>query len=477
MANKGKRSTDRQLTTADELLRNLMAEARDGRELEVAAQLERLASRAAGARLEILARASAAAPGDLKIIPIAEQIHASNRCTIKTAKADVRLATLLAGNFQLTRDALIAGQISEAHAKAILVGMKNYPLGLSSKQLEACQQELISLAQQFDPDELRQLALRMVEAIDPDLADALMADRVEREARLAFERRFVIITPDHHGSMLIKGQLPVADGELLLAQLDALMPSSASYEEAPPKPTRRADALVRLTQVAANSGELPARGADRPQVIVTLSLEDLKAGLAGATLLGSGEHLTAREARRLACDANLIPAVLGADGQPLDVGRAQRLYTGALRTALVLRDQGCAFPGCDAPASACEGHHTVPWVLGGETSLANGVLLCPFHHRMVEPDPCRRPEHNWEITLDETGNPWFAPPRQVDLKRRPRQHHRYRLRGRTLPTLDPPEPGDAAAPPDPSRLGWRLAPQGPELVDQIDLLQPGPNWV
>ena len=471
MSNNGTHSGNRQLTTADVLLRDLMAGARDGRELEVAAQLEQLASRIIGARLEILSRAVAVQAEDRKVITVAEQIHASNRCTIKTAKADVRLATLLAGNFQVTRDALIAGLISEAHAKAILNGMGT-SIGLSQPQLDTCQQELVRYAQQFDPDELRRLALGMINAIDPDLADSLMADRIEREARLAFERRYLTITPDHHGSMLIKGQLPVADGELLLAQLDALMPSSASYEEAPPKPTRRADALVRLTQIAANTGELPARGADRPQVIVTLSLEDLRAGLAGATLLGSGEQLTATEARRLACDANLIPAVLGSNGQPLDVGRAQRLYTGALRTALVLRDQGCAFPGCDAPASACEGHHTIPWILGGATSLANGVLLCPFHHRMVEPDPCRRPEHNWEITLDDAGDPWFTPPRQVDLQRRPRQHHRYRLRGGTLPISDPPEPADGPGAPPGGRVAKLLS-----IDDQIDLLQPSPNWV
>ena len=142
------------------------------------------------------------------------------------------------------------------------------------------------------------------------------------------------------------------------------------------------------------------------------------------------------------------------------------------RTVLDERDGGCMFPGCDAPATACEGHHVVPWMLGGLTCLDNGVLLCPFHHRMVEPDPCRRPEHNWEITLDDAGNPWFTPPRQVDLQRRPRQHHRYRLRGRTLPISDPPEPPVGTDAPPGGRANKRLS-----IDDQIDLLQPSPNWV
>lgn len=459
MIEQGTQVSNRQLASADELLRDLLASTQPGQELAVAAQLERLASQVAGARLEVLSRASAHSD-DLKVTPIAEQIHASNRCTIKTARADVRLATLLAGNFRQIRDALISGEISEAQARAIVSGLRVLPAGLSNNQLEQCQRELIGYARQFDPDELRRLAQRMVEVLNPELADDLLADRVEREAQLAFERRFIAISPDHHGSMLIRGQLPVSDGELLLAQLDALTPSAASYatsDESPTRPARRADALVRLTQIAANSAEVPARGADRPQVIVTMNLDDLRAGLASATLLGNGEELSACEARRLACDANLIPVVLGAQGQPLDVGRSHRLFTGALRVALNLRDEGCAFPGCDALPSACEAHHIEPWHSGGLTCLANGVLLCPFHHRMVEPDPCRRPEYCWQITLDDVGNPLFTPPRQVDLQRRPRQHHKYRLRGRTLPETGPPAI--------------------PALPDPIDLLQASPSWV
>ncbi|NUT37411.1 MAG: DUF222 domain-containing protein, partial [Hamadaea sp.] len=70
----------------------------------------------------------------------------------------------------------------------------------------------------------------------------------------------------------------------------------------------------------------------------------------GAGLLDTGDLLTPATARRLACDALIIPAVLGGDGQVLDLGRARRLIDGPLRRALVLRDRGCAFPGCDRPA-------------------------------------------------------------------------------------------------------------------------------
>jgi len=169
--------------------------------------------------------------------------------------------------------------------------------------------------------------------------------------------------------------------------------------------------------------------------MVTLSLRTLTTGLGAAAIPSSGETLSADEVRRLACDALVIPAVLGGASEVLDVGRAHRFFTTAIRAALVLRDQGCAFPGCDAPPSACEAHHNQPWWAGGDTSLANGVMVCPYHHRLVEPDPGMSPNVQWQILMDPvTGLPWFTPPRQIDPERVPRLHHRFMLRGTSPPT-------------------------------------------
>jgi hypothetical protein len=60
--------------------------------------------------------------------------------------------------------------------------------------------------------------------------------------------------------------------------------------------------------------------------------------------------MTAAPGRRIACDADLIPAVLNTVGIALDLGRTHRLITASLRTALTERDRGCCFPGCDRPA-------------------------------------------------------------------------------------------------------------------------------
>ena len=104
-----------------------------------------------------------------------------------------------------------------------------------------------------------------------------------------------------------------------------------------------------------------------------------------------GTALTAATIRRLACDAGVIPIVLGSDGDVLDVGRRTRTVPRALRNALVIRHAGCTFPGCDLSPSWCDGHHLHHWSDGGPTNLANLALLCSTHHHIVHED-------RWSLT-------------------------------------------------------------------------------
>ncbi|HWJ68354.1 MAG TPA: DUF222 domain-containing protein, partial [Nocardioides sp.] len=120
----------------------------------------------------------------------------------------------------------------------------------------------------------------------------------------------------------------------------------------------------------------------------------------------TGTRLSAHAVRRLACDAEIIPAVLGTHGQPLDVGRSQRLVTPAIWTALVIRDRHCAFPGCTRMPLACDAHHVTHWADGGTTSLDNLIMLCRAHHTLIHHSP-------WRVHIDpHTGQPvWTSPPR------------------------------------------------------------------
>ncbi|NUT22467.1 MAG: DUF222 domain-containing protein [Hamadaea sp.] len=181
---------------------------------------------------------------------------------------------------------------------------------------------------------------------------------------------------------------------------------------------RRADALIELCERILHAGELPDNGGEKPHLTITLPWEQLKAKV-GAGLLDTGDLLTPETVRRLACDAIIIPAVLGGEGQVLDVGRARRLIEGPLRRALVLRDNGCAFPGCDRPPQWCDGHHVHAWADGGTTCLANSVLLCGFHHREIH-------HGHWEVRIRTDGFPEFIPPAFIDPLRRPVQNTLHR---------------------------------------------------
>jgi hypothetical protein len=141
-------------------------------------------------------------------------------------------------------------------------------------------------------------------------------------------------------------------------------------------------------------------------------------GGAGVGMLDTGIPLSAETVRRLACDCQVIPMVLGARGEPLNVGRASRDATPAIRRALDVRDRGCAFPGCDRPPKWCIAHHIVHWEAFGETSCQNCVLLCGHHHRAVH-------HHGWDVNIESDGLPSFYPPSWIDPDRAPQRHHRF----------------------------------------------------
>ena len=138
---------------------------------------------------------------------------------------------------------------------------------------------------------------------------------------------------------------------------------------------------------------LPAHGGTTTSVMVTLDLDTLLTGL-GAATTSTGDRITAEQARRLACQARIIPVVLGRKGEVLDLGRSARLFSPAQRKAMAIRDRECTTDGCSIPAAWCEAHHwKQPWSQGGRTDLADGKLLCSFHHHRAH-DPAWLTHHH-----------------------------------------------------------------------------------
>ncbi len=123
-----------------------------------------------------------------------------------------------------------------------------------------------------------------------------------------------------------------------------------------------------------------------------MTLQALRGGLAAATI-DTGDRIIAHTARRLACEAGIVPVVLDGTGQVLDQGRAQRLFTRAQHLALSVRDQGCTALGCRTAAWFCHAHHDDPWSTGGRTDLNRARTLCPHHHARIH-DPTYDTRHH-----------------------------------------------------------------------------------
>jgi hypothetical protein len=168
---------------------------------------------------------------------------------------------------------------------------------------------------------------------------------------------------------------------------------------------RRGQALIEaLRRSVTAAAHVPT--SPKAVLMVTMPYADLAAGVGAGTVLGSraaGTRLSLTTVRRLACDAGLIPAVLGSSGEVLDQGRVERLFTTAQTRALWLRDRHCTFPGCDVPAAWSDSHHMIHWLDGGPTNINNAALLCPRHHTVVHRDRLAG-------TLTQQGVTWNTQP-------------------------------------------------------------------
>ncbi len=347
--------------------------------------------------------------------------------------------------FPRLEEEALRGRVGFSQATTISQVLCKLPDDLATAQVEQAEEMMIEFADQFDSAGLSQLFRHLVEVVDPVGVEEREAKRLEQDLKRAKASRHLNFLSDGHGSTLIRGSLPTLDAAHLIklveayahdakrAGLDRLDPLSETVTPA----MRRADGLCALA-AAHQQGQLaPSNGGDRPRIVVTVRHDQLREDCVVAGVLDSGERLTADQLRMLACDAEVLPAVLGGDSEILDVGRSQRLVTTPIRTALTLRDRGCVFPGCDAPAAVCHAHHVVPWWSGGNTALSNLVLLCPHHHGLVEPSrddpPEQRPGSRWEIRLAADGIPEVLPPARMDGTRRPRRHQRFDARLRPDP--------------------------------------------
>ena len=239
---------------------------------------------------------------------------------------------------------------------------------------------LLNAAKYLDPNRFSLVTRHLRHCADPDGA--------LDDANDAHEVRRLHLSHTIDGVYVVDGLLDSEGGAMLQSALNALSAPLPRDERSAAQ--RRADALVEVCRRQLDAGDLPAAGGQRPHLTLTASIDTLRGepGHPPADVQW-GLPVPGETARRIACDAAAAMVVLDAQGAPIGAGRSTRVIPPALRRALVVRDGGCTFPGCDRPPDWTDAHHLEHWADGGPTDLANLTLLCRRHHRMVHEEGWR----------------------------------------------------------------------------------------
>ncbi|CAM3441690.1 HNH endonuclease signature motif containing protein [Kibdelosporangium persicum] len=336
--------------------------------------------------------------------------EANQRLAHAAALHDAKTPTgaVAEASMPLTAKKLAAGEVCVEQVEVIrkFIGTLDH---LEPDKVALAEELMIERAAEDDPNALARYGERWVrDIVDPDGKPPNFDEpqRPERELRRHVYR---------DGRMQFSGRLDAETSALF----DQLL---APFEKNGPDDTRgyaerAGDAFADVLQKAANCPDLPTHNGLKTEVAFTISMDELAKAVDERVLPGT--QLTAGEMRRIACDCHVLPAVMGGESKPLDVAVPAYVVPAHIRRGLVLRDHGCAFPGCERPASVCHSHHIRSWLQGGPTALGNLVLLCGHHHRLIH-------RSEWEVKLVD-GVPWFTPPDYVDPERKPRRNHLHRL--------------------------------------------------
>ncbi len=286
--------------------------------------------------------------------------------------------------------------------------------------VEAGEVLLVQQATQLGYHDLDLVAAKLVNAIDPD--GVLPTD--EAEHRL---RRFLHLKHRTDGSWAGDFRLTPDVGQKLAALLGPLTkPQTTRFEtdadtdepgrkhvvaDERTQGQRQHDALAAVLDAALRTDNLPSAGGTPTTLIITMSWADFTSQH-GIGTYADGSPVSARTARLLADQADIAFCVKNTKGAVLDLHRTRRIASPAQTLALIARDAGCSFPGCNVAPHYCERHHVIAWYDGGTTDLGNLTLVCSYHHHQFA-------QRGWRCLINDDGLPVWIPPKWIDRHQRP----------------------------------------------------------
>ena len=356
-------------------------------------RVARVKARLVAEELRVLAAADdiAEATGDRST---ATWLATQTRDNHGAVRRQAALASALDSRWTRTADALGAGEVNLAQARIIVESLEALPTDVGDDLIGQGRGLPRRAGAAFGPRELRNLGRGVLEHLAPEIADQAEYQRLLAEEGRAAAATRLTFRPRGDGSTDLHARVPDHVAHRLRTYLDAYTsPRRTPLGEVDDLPVarRRGEAFVAFLENLPDTG-LPTHGGTTTSVMVTIDLDTLMSGLGIATT-STGDRITAEQARRMACQARIIPVVLGRKGEVLDLGRSARLFSPAQRKAMAIRDKECTADGCSIPAAWCEAHHhKQPWSQGGRTDLADGKLLCSFHHHRAH-DPAWQTRH------------------------------------------------------------------------------------
>jgi hypothetical protein len=327
--------------------------------------------------------------------------------------------------------AVRTGAQSAAALDAIRSGLGEPSEHVAAAALREACERLVEAAASLDVDRLHRLARHLRDNLDCGaIADR---ERVQRDARSfrmtalpdGMTRATWLLDPESaaHVRELVDRAISPKRRPVRFTSADDAEKSARIIDDSRTPEQYASDSLLQLLISGADADPSMILGTGAPSVRVLVTARDLARGdgtgsLEAAVGQPEGTTLTLSTVQRLLCDGTQTPILIGSTGQPLDVGRSQRLFTARQRIALSARDGGCRWPGCERPPSWCEAHHINQWQRdNGETNVDAGILLCRHHHLLLH-------DQGWHIVRTETSTAYnLVPPESVDPHQRPRSMH------------------------------------------------------
>ena len=305
---------------------------------------------------------------------------------------------------------VMRGELSTAALEAIRSGLGDVGDTVSHDDLSAAARTLLAEAATLDVDRLYRRARQLRDELDTaGIAERERTRRNARSLRLfrgndGMTRATWLLDPESAAivtDLYDRATSPRRGGPTFFSGGDAALVERMRADERTPE-QYASDAFLDLLRTGADADSSALLSSGAPSIRVVVTAHDLREDVGYARLDGQVEPLSLPTVQRMICAGTHTPILVCSTGQPLDVGRTQRLFTPRQRVALATRDGGCRWAGCERPPSWTEAHHITPWKeAGGPTDVADGILLCRHHHLLVHNNGWRIERHRGPDGLDQ----------------------------------------------------------------------------